>query len=206
MLAVFSDAIVTGEGAKNAPALSLDWEKVEATLKRVDGVSAATLDAPARRIHVTYAGPFSGLDKVKNAVQNAELIDPAKVIFRPMASVDDDAKVTAALKGIAGVRQVVKEYNDFILYADLSTLNLDQVTGSAGVKGMIATHEILKVTLPASGGNATSLLDELSRTKWVLKAEIEAASNTLKVLAVKGRVTRAVVKSVMTQCGFPETK
>jgi copper chaperone CopZ len=213
VLTVYSDAIVTGEGSKNSPGLQLDWDKVESSLKRVAGVASASLDAASRRINVSFVGPFKDIEKVRNAVQtsgvSAELLSPAKVIFRPTVQVESDSKLVAALKGAPGVQMVLKDLNDYTLYADLSTLDLDEVTKaalSAGVKGMTPTHELIKTVLPPKGGDAAALIDELNKTKWVVKADIEAASNTLRVVAIKGRVTRALIKSLSTKCGFAESK
>jgi copper chaperone CopZ len=211
VVAVFSDVITTGE-AKASAASSLEWDKVEASLKRVDGVTNAAFDAGSRRINVTYTGPFAGIEKIRNAAQNSgascELLNPAKLIFRPMGQIEDESKLLSAIRGVSGVTTASKDLNDITFYADLSSLDLDAVTKAAlgaGVKGQIVTHEVLKQALPA-GGNPASLTDELGKTKWILKAEVDSSTNELKVLAVKGRVTRALVKSIMTKCGYPETK
>lgn len=213
VLVVFSDAILTGEGSKNSSGISIDWDKVESSLKRVEGVTSATLDAASRRINVGYVGPFGGIDKVRNAVQtsgvSAELLSPAKVVFRPTVQVEDDSKLVAALKGVAGVHMVLKDLNDYAIYADLSTLDLEEVSKAAlstGVKGIMPTHELHKSVLATANGDAVNLVDELSKTKWVLKAEFDASAKTLKVLAVKGRVTRALIKSLASKCGFAESK
>lgn len=217
VIAVFGDVSGTISTGDKAQAKSsgpvVEWDKVEATLKRVEGVTGATLDTTSRRINVSYAGAFASVDKVRNSIQTSgvscELISPAKVTFRPMGTVDEDGKLLAALRGIAGVQMVTKDYNDFTLYADLSAVDLDtilQAAQGAGVKGAIASHELFKVALTSTTGNSANLLDELSKTKWILKAEIEASTNSVKVLAVKGRVTRALVKTIMTKCGFPEGK
>jgi hypothetical protein len=72
---------------------------------------------------------------------------------------------------------------------------------------MIVSHEELKVGFGAGGnGNAQNLQDDLSKTKWVLKVDIDSAGNAVKVLAVKGRVTKSLVKSLMSKHGFPEAK
>jgi copper chaperone CopZ len=210
---VYSDAIVTGEGSKSAAGLNLDWDKIESTLKRVEGVTSVSLDAASRRINLTFVGPWTGIEKVRNAAQtagaSAELVSPAKVTFRPTVQVDDDAKITAALKGVSGVHHVAKDFNDYVLYADLATLDLDEISKAVlgvGVKGLIATHEWVRVGLGSTAGNSSQLLDELAKTKWVLRAEIDAATSSVKVLAVKGRVTRALVKSVLAKCGYTESK
>lgn len=213
VLVVFSDAIVTGEGSKNSAGLTLDWDKVDASLKRVTGVASTSFDAAARRINVTFVGPFKDIDKVRNAVQtsgvSAEILSPAKIIFRPTVEVESDSKLIASLKGVPGVQIVLKDLNDYTLYADLSTLDLEEVTKaalSAGVKGMTPTHELIKTVLPPKGGNPEALLEELNKTKWILKADLDASTNTLKVLAIKGRVTRALIKSLSTKCGYVESK
>jgi hypothetical protein len=211
-IAVFSEVITTGEGAKPA-GFSIDWDKVEAALRRVEGVGTATLDSASRRIMVGYAGPYKQIDKLRNAVQNVgvscELLSPAKIVFRPTVVVDEDAKLVNALKGVAGVTDAMRELNDYHVYANLESVDLDDLSKAAagvGIKGMIASHEVIKEKLSSTGGNSTSLLEELGKTKWVLKASIDSSTNSVKVLAVKGRVTKAVIKSLMSKCGFAESK
>jgi copper chaperone CopZ len=212
VVAFFSDVIATGGEAPVKAASMIDWDKVEAALKRVEGVSSASLDATSRRINVSYTGQYKDIDKIRTAVQNAgvssELLNPAKMIFRPMGEVDDGDKLASAIKGVAGVTMATREFNDIHFYADLATLDMEKVIQAAlgsGVKGQITTHELIKVGL-TSGGDAAKLVDELEKTKWVLKAEIDASTNSVKVLSVKGRVTRTLVKQIMTKCGYPEGK
>jgi copper chaperone CopZ len=201
------------EGAAKPQAVSVDWTRVEAAIKRVEGVNSATLDSDGRRIQVSYTGIYSNIERIRNAAQtaglSAELLSPARVVFRPMSAVDDETKLTNSFKALAGATFVTRENSDLHIYADLSTLDLDQVVQAArtaGVKGMISTHEMVRVRYSTGGGDPQTLVDELSRTKWVLKAEIESGTNTVAVLAIKGRVTRALVKSIMSRCGFAESK
>jgi hypothetical protein len=207
-IAVFSDAISTGEGARPA-GLSIDWDKVDAALRRVEGVGAATLDSASRRILVDYKGPYKQIEKLRNTVQNVgvscEMLSPAKILFRPMVVVGEDAKLLDALKGVAGVTEVAKELNDYHVYANLETVDLAELSKAAegvGVRGMIGSHEVVKERLPSTGGDSAMLLEELGKTKWVLKASIDSSANSVNVLAIKGRVTGALIKSLMSKCGF----
>jgi copper chaperone CopZ len=210
----FSDAIVTGENANAKVSSSTEFDKIEAALKRVAGVTSTNYDASTRSINVGYAGPWSDLNKITIAVNNngvsAELVSPAKIVYRPMSPVEDETKVITAVKGISGVQYVARENNDILVYADLMSVSLDQIKSGcegAGVKGMFVSHEEVKVNFAAGGnGNASALQDDLSKTKWVLKVDIDSAGNAVKVLAVKGRVTKSLVKSLMTKYGFPEAK
>lgn len=213
VVAFFSDVIATGGEAPVKAASTIDWDKVEAAVKRVEGVTSASLDGASRRIHVSYTGAYKDIDKIRTAVQNAgvsaELLSPAKMIFRPMSQVDDADKLANAIRGVSGVTMVVREFSDIHLYADLSSLNVEQVQQAAlgvDVKGQITTHEQIKVALPSTNGDSAKLIDELGKTKWVLKAEIDASTNSVKVLSVKGRVTRTLVKQIMAKCGYPEGK
>jgi copper chaperone CopZ len=205
----YSDSITTGESAKIAS--SIDFDKIQAALKRVAGVTDATFDASSRTINVQYGGPWKELNKLSMAVNNngvsAELLSPARVGFRPMVQIDDEGKVLGAVKGISGVQYVSRENGDIQIYCDLSTTSLDSIRSaceSAGVKGMIVTHEEIQVKFSAGQGNGGALVDDVAKTKWVLKAEV--VGDAVKVLAVRGRVTKALIKSLLSKHGFAEAK
>jgi len=189
-------------------------DRIEAALKRVSGVSSVSYDNGTRSINVGFNGGWNDLKKLEIAVSNAgasaELVSPARVVYRPMVIVEDENKVLTAAKNVSGVQYVAKENNDFYIYADLASTSLDSIRSAcegAGVKGAIVSHEEIKVPF-ASGaaGNTMALQDDLAKTKWVVRVEIDAASNAVKVLAVKGRVTKALIKLLMIKHGFAEAK
>lgn len=208
----YSDAIVTGDGKAKASNL-IDFDKIQAALKRVNGVTSASYDASSRMIDVGYSGIWTDINKLEMAVNNngvaAELVSPAKVTFRSMVVIEDDAKVIAALKGVSGVQYVSRDNSDLYVYCDLSTTTLDSIRSAcegSGIRGMFASHEEVKVNFSAGNGNGPALQEDLSRTKWVLRVDIDSAANVVKVLAVKGRVTKALIKSLLNRHGFAEAK
>jgi copper chaperone CopZ len=208
-IAVFSEIIASGD--KKA-AGSVDTGKIEAAVKRISGVSSASYDPNTHEISVGYSGAYADVKKIKIAVDSAgvscELLSPAKVIVRPTSQISDHTAALTALKGVAGVLATEKESNDLIAYSDLSAVSLENLIKAvegAGIKCQIASHEEIKVKYTASG-KVEELKDDLNQTKWVLKVDVDSAESCVKVLAVKGRVTRAVIKTVMSKHGFPEAK
>jgi copper chaperone CopZ len=209
-IATFSDIITTGDKKGNGP--SIDMGKVEAALKRVDGVSSVSYDQASKEISVGFSGPYAEIKKIKIAVDGqgvaGEVVSPARVVIRPMGQVEDASSAINALKGVSGVVASEKDMNDLIAYADLKTVSLDSLLKAAeatGIKCQIASHEEIKVKYTAAGASEP-LKSDLSCTKWVLRVDIDASDSSVKVVAVKGRVTRSVVKSVMAKHGFPEAK
>jgi copper chaperone CopZ len=208
-IATFTD-IIASAGDKKASGTQVDSAKVEAALKRISGVTSVSVDSNG--INVGFSGPYSEIKKLKIAVEtqgvSSEILSPARVIVRPMSQIEDASSALNALKGVGGVAAAEKEANDLIAYADLSTVSLDSLIKAVegtGVKCQIASHEEIKVKFSAAG-QTEQLKSDLAATKWVLKVEIVSAESSVKVVAVKGRVTRSVVKSVMAKHGFPEAK
>lgn len=212
-IASFSDLVIaTGDREKKDGGSTVDMAKVEAAVKRVKGVTSFAIDAATREIAVGFAGPVSDARNIKIAIDGQglsnEILSPAKIVIRPIGKIENPANAVAAIKGVAGVVGAEQEFNDLVAYADLSTTSLDSlekaVEGS-GVKCQISSHEEIKVKYSACG-KAEELKSDLARTKWVLKTEIGAGETCVKVLSVKGRITRALVKSIMEKYGFPEAK
>jgi len=186
--------------------------KIESALKRVAGVSSVSFDQNTKEINVGFSGPYSEMKKVKIAVDGqgvaAEVISPARVVIRPMGQIDDATAAVNALKSVSGVSAVEKDSNDVIAYADLSVTSLEgllRAVEGTGVKCQVASHEEIKVKFSAAG-KSDDLKNDLKETKWVLRVDIESSDSSVRVLAVKGRVTKAVVKTVMAKHGFPEAK
>jgi copper chaperone CopZ len=210
----YSEVISTGEGNAKPSASAVDFEKVETALKRVSGVSSASYNPSTRSIDVGYNGSWTDLNKLTMAVNNngisAEMASPARVVLRPMVVIEDENKVLTAVKAVSGVQYVSRENGDIVSYCDLTSVSLDSIKSaceSTGVKGMIVSHEELKVGFGSGGaGNTSALQDDLAKTKWVIKSEIDSGSNCVKVIAPKGRVTKALVKSLLSKHGFAEAK
>jgi copper chaperone CopZ len=186
--------------------------KVEAAVKRVPNVTSFAYDATKHEITVGYSGYYKDVKDIKIALDGqsvpCEAINPARVVIRPIGKVEKPEGVIGAIKGVPGVVDASTDNNDLIAYADLNTLSLDTLTKAvegAGVKCQIPSHEEIKVRYSAAG-TVDALKSELQRTKWVLRVDIDAADSSVKVLAVRGRVTRDAVKAAMSKCGFPEAK
>lgn len=176
------------------------------------GVTSFSFDPKTKEITVGYSGLAKDVKDIKIAVDGqsvaCEILSPARVVVRPIGALEDATNALNAMKGVAGVTGVNKEFNDLVAYADLGTTSLDALKAAVegtGIKCQIASHEEVKVKYTAAG-NAEALKDDLSKTKWVLKADIDTAKNEVKVVCVKGRVTRTVIGSVMSKHGFPEAK
>jgi len=209
-IATFSE-IIASEG-KKAAGPQIDMAKIESALKRVAGVSSVSFDQNSKEISVGFSGPYSEMKKVKIAVDGqgvaAEVISPARVVVRPMGEINDATAALNALKSVSGVVAVEKDSNDLIAYADLSSASLDSLLKAVegtGVKCQVASHEEIKVKFSATG-KSDDLKNDLKQTKWVLRIDIDSSDSSVKVLAVKGRVTKAVVRTVMAKHGFPEAK
>ncbi len=206
----FSDQIAT-EGDKAAEG-KVDMSKVEAAVKRVPNVTSFAYDAAKKEITVGYNGFYKDIKDIKIAIDGqsipCEAVNPARVVVRPIGKPEDPKPALGALKAVAGVVDVAQDNNDFIAYADLSKLSLADLIKSlegSGVKCQIASHEEIKVRYTTTG-STDALKTDLMKTKWVLRVDVDAADSSVKVLAVKGRVTKDAVKSVMSKHGFPEAK
>jgi hypothetical protein len=209
-LVTFSEIIASGEGQAK-PKNGIDFDRIDQALKRLSGVSSVSFNDATATIEVGYGGPWSDLAKVKNTVSacgvSAEVVNPARVVYRPTVIVEDESKAVAALKAVAGVHYVCRESNDLVIYCDLAVTLLDSIRSSAegaGLKGMINSHEEIRVPFTTQSGNLSALLEDLARTKWVLKTDQDGSN--VRVLAVKGRITKALVKSLMTRHGVAESK
>lgn len=209
-LRTFSENIAT-EGTEIKTG-GIDLTKVENAVKRVAGVTSFSFDPKTKEITVGYGGLAKNVKDIKIAVDgqsvSCEILSPARVVVRPIGALEDPTNALNAMKGVAGVTGVNKEFNDLVAYADLSTTSLDALKAAVegtGVKCQIASHEEVKVKYTAAG-NVETLRDDLSKTKWVLKVEVDSAKMEVRVLCVKGRVTRSIVGSVMNKHGFPEAK
>lgn len=210
-VATFSDAIAT-EGDKKVGGLQVDVARLEAAVKRLPGVTSFAFDPITRQMSVGYSGVYSETKRIKVAIDSqgvsSEIVSPARVVVRPMAVLDDPSRFLSALKGVPGVLAAEREGNDLIAYADLSTASIHsirQAVEGTGIRCQIASHEEIRVKFGAAG-TPEALTADLERTKWVLRAEVDPAESVVKVLAVKGRVTRALIKSVMSKNGFAEAK
>jgi copper chaperone CopZ len=214
-LQTFADlTIETGkdEKEKKDSGSSVDMAKVEGAVKRVKGVSSFSYDATKREIVVGFSGPVSDAKDIKIAIDTQgltnEILSPAKVVVRPIGKIENPAAALAALKGVPGVVAAESEYNDLVAYADLSTASLDALVKAvegSGVKCQISSHEEIKVKF-GSSGSVEALKNDLGRTKWVLRVDVNAGDSSVKVLSVRGRITRSVVKSIMAKHGFPEAQ
>jgi hypothetical protein len=207
----FSELIPT-EGEAKPVAGVIDMAKVEAAVKRVPNVSSYAFDPVTREITVGYAGFYKNIKEIKIAIEgqgvSCEPVNPARVVVRPLGKIEKPDGALSALRGVAGVVEVAPDNNDLVAYADLKTLSLEALCAAvegAGFKCQIASHEEIKVSYSAAG-SVEPLKADLLRTKWVLKADVDAGGSCVKVLAVKGRVTKSAVKSVMAKHGFPEAK
>lgn len=137
-----------------------------------------------------------------------DVVNPARVIVRPMAKLENARPALDSIRGVAGVLGVEQEYNDLVVFADLSLLSLDALKAAVdggGVKCQIASHEEVTVRFETAG-SIPALKDDLARTKWVLNVAIDVEKKEVKTLCVKGRLTRAIVSGVMSKHGFKELK
>lgn len=200
-MVTFSDSIATGENAKASN--RVDFERVESALKRVPGVSQAGVLPESRSMEISFEGPWTDLKKLEFAVSatgvSAEIINPARVVLR---SAEDMAKGLEAVRTLPGVHFVTRENNDAHIYCDLEQVSLDEIREKSRVRTQVISHEEIRISFTSSG-DRDALKADLERTKWVIRALVDG---TVWVLAPKGRVTKALIKSVMAKNGFAPSK
>lgn len=206
---IFTDIIATGnETAKIKPIEDKERERIESYIKKVSGVSSVTFNPIDCTFDVGYSGSFDDVGDIEKSISltgtACETISPLEVVFRPNIVVENDT-LKNALKGVSGVTVVIKSGNDFKCYCGVEIdLNAIKTAASgAGVNGSVVSHEEIKLPL-AGSGNAESAKRELKTCKYVLRADVTATE--AKVLCVRGRVTRALVKSIVSKFGFAEAK
>jgi hypothetical protein len=204
---MFADMTISTGDKKDSSNPVADMPKIESAVKRVKGVTSFAFDATSREISVGYSGPAPDAKNIKIAIDGqgvaGELLSPARIVIRPIGKIEKPEAALAGVKGVAGIVAAETEYNDLIAYGDLSIVSLDTLEQSVGVKCQIVSHEEIKIRFNGAG-SIDELKKDLEHTKWVLKVDV--ADSTVKVLAAKGRLTRALVKSVMTKHGFPEVQ
>ncbi len=207
----FADlAIVTGDKEKKDGGSMVDMAKVESSVKRVKGVTSFSYEVTSREISVGFTGPVSEVKDIKIAIDNQslsnEVLSPARIVIRPIGKVDKPEGVLGSIKGVSGVVAAEQDFNDWVAYGDLSVLSLEALIKAcegSGAKCQIVSHEEIKVKHTGTGAT-DALKNELSRTKWVLKVDI--VGGEVRVVTVKGRVTKAQVKATMSKLGFPEAQ
>lgn len=207
---LFSETIATEGDAKSAP--KLEVPRLEAAVKRVPSVTEFSFDPERREVKIGYSGFAKDIKELKIAIEgqglSCEAISPARVVVRPLAALEKSDGALSAMKTVSGVVDVAREGNDLIAYSDLAVISLDglaKALENSGVKCQIPSHEEVKVKYGASG-NVESLKAELLKTRWVLRAAVDSDGHSIKVLAVRGRLTRAIVATLMNKYGFRESK
>lgn len=190
----------------------LDLSKLETAVKRVGSVTDFSYDASKKEVRVGYTGYAKDVKELKIAIEgqglSCEAVNPARVVIRPVGAISKPDAALSAMKGVSGVLDTARDGNDLIAYSDLETLSLEALAKAlegAGVKCQFPSHEEVKIKYGASG-DPKALKAELQKVRGVLRADIDSEGQCVKVLAAKGRVTRAAVKSIMDKHGFPEAK
>jgi copper chaperone CopZ len=204
---VFSETIVTGESA--APKAILDDKKrdaIETALGNAAGVKGAVYKPELQAYEIQYCGPYEGLDGVKNAFVTtgtpSEMISPLEIVFRPNRTpIQELDKLKKALKQIPGVAEVVQSGNLFRCFATLDNdpRDIAKTAAAAGYEGEVLSHEVVSFKLSGAGKHEEAG-SELASCKYVVRVFIDEDEATC--LCVKGRVTRALLKSVLQKCGF----
>jgi copper chaperone CopZ len=197
---IFSELIATGsESAKIID--DKKRETIESVLNRVTGVKSVAFRPADRMFEAVFEGKYEDLAAFKPAMAStgvpSEMVSPLEIVFRPGSlPVQNPDKLKETLGKVPGVKAVVQDGNAFKCYADVET-DLAAIE-SAG--GSVMSHEWLSLAVSAVPDNAETAVTDLANTKYVLRVEVEDAQ--VKVLCVKGRVTKALLKSILTKNGF----
>lgn len=186
--------------------------RVETAVKRLSYVNGAAYDPATGEIKVDYTGTMDDVTEIRNIIDRqgvaCEAVNPMRVVVRPIGQVSKPAVVLAAVRKVKGVLAAEKDGSDFIVYSDASTLSLAGLVNAArdvGVKCRIPSHEEFEFTL-GRVGSVEALKEDLARTKWVLRADVHASAKTIVFLCVKGRVSRAALRTIAEKHGFFEAK
>jgi copper chaperone CopZ len=190
----------------------VDLPRFEQALKGVAGVTSVSFDESKGTLEVGYAGPIAKAGAIESAVASTgsrcALVSPAPVEFRPY-DLADAAGLIEALKGVAGVRECLREGATFAVYSDLGVVNLKSLEVAAarsGNPGKVVSHELLSFRLEPETRTATcdaaGLARALEETDFVLRVSVDPKGSTLEALVVRGKVTRMLVKRVAARFGY----
>lgn len=156
-----------------------------------------------------FKGAIRDLDKVEREVQNlgisACLYDPCKFVIRPSEMVTNKAAFIKALESVPGVKAVDEDGGYYHCLADPSQCDpeaLVDAAKNAGVKSQLTSHEvfIFKIESKDFKGGTSVLEQKLKETRYVLRAT--CGTDSIKVVVVKGKVSRAVVKAMIEREGL----
>jgi hypothetical protein len=187
---VFSETIATGPGV-----VRLDEKRrqmIESALRRQSGVASILYEAPY--FDVAYTGPYSGLDKLQDAVASTgtsnEIVSPLKVRVRPF---NDPEAALKSLRGVSGVSLVIRTASECDCYAGLE-VDLDALARL----GEVVSHERIEVRFKGTV-DLEAARSDLESMKGVLKVDMGA--DETRLLCRKNRVLKCTVRSVLSKHG-----
>jgi hypothetical protein len=182
-------------------------ERIQQTLRSFPGVSDVAATPETGTLDATYSGAFEKIEELEKAIArtgvHCALVSPVIVKFRPYNQ-DDDAKVLSALQGVAGNVGAAKIAGNFCLFVPADSLDIPAILEAcrgAGHPGVIVSHDHYELSFEGAG-DAAKLEQELGRTKFVLRWQVDAAAKVVRVAAVRGRCSRASLKKLVEGCGF----
>ena len=200
----FTDIITTGD-AKTLKVLDdKKKELIETTLNRVNGIKAVTFNAADRCFEAEFDGTIESLAQIKPALSSTgvamEMSAPLELIFRPGSlPVSNPDKIIKGIGAVGGVKGVIQDGNVFKCFCAIDA-DLNAIVSASGIAGEITSHEWISLTIASSPANVETALTDLLQTKYVLAVEI--GDNDVRVLCVKTRVTRSLLKSILSKNGF----
>jgi copper chaperone CopZ len=199
LIRIFTEVIATGgEGAAPKSIDDKKREVVETALGRVPGVGSVTFKPEDRIFEAEYSGPYDKLSEFKAAMSTtgvaSEMVSPLEILFRPASvPVSDPKKLIASLESVPGVAAAVQEGHLFKCYGAID-VDLAAIEKAGGT---VESHAWIELVLKTPMNDRG--LSELLQVKYVLA--VEPADGRVRALTVKGRATRAALKSTLARCG-----
>lgn len=181
---------------------------VEPVLSKIPGVTNVKMD-DSGWITCAFKGTFKDLDKVEREIQNlgisACLYDPCKFVIRPSEMVKDKTAFINALKGVAGVKAVDEDGGYYHCLADPSQCDpetLLDAAKNAGAKSQLTSHEVFTFKIESKDfkGAVSALEQKLKDARYVLRAT--CGTDSIKVVVVKGKVSKTTVKGMIEKEGL----
>ena len=165
------------------------------TIAKIPGVSAVTVDDTAKTATATYTGDHKGLSDFGNALNGqGAVVDPVRFAGRVSTTSANLQKLADSLKQLRGVKWSMVSVDAVEIWANVAELDLEGLAGLG--RFTFSNYDILEATLSAPDrvGPVGEFRKALLETRGVLAVDV--SGSTVRVVAVKGKVTLEGVKKL----------
>lgn len=186
-------------------------EKTAANLIRSRFVGALDIKffAAERALCVKFEGTYADLGRMEKVISDnltpVTLVDPMRLIYSiaPAGDKADRKTVTMLLESLKGVKKANVNGTSAELFVEpnIDLPSIEEKAAQGFYRFKINSHELLDFTLDRirEGFSFQPLKEELLRISGVIEAKHQGDS--IKVLALKGRVTKQALKPILRKHG-----